>query len=342
MRSSLKLGAWALTLFAIAAQAQQYTTTTLPNCGKYSTFQFPDGTYSCERYAIFPWFAAGQGWQSQVSMFVSPVPRVGGVVRGALVTLGIGPGATGANLFGGTFGNYGAIFGQADALLASAGTARLDLIDSISCVVVGGCYYDGNLAVGPLWLIIDAPDVQTLEAATTQLIFLYADATNVLSRQVAVPPVFQDQASPHWASSFSETPTGQAATTNDNFMSFAVTNLSVVAQSVNVALYDQTGTLVAQKNTPVLAAGSTGDAYLGCGAQCANQLIPGGVYADTFASFFGLTAASVSGDAAAATARTGTIDGTLVLRSSGGQPIAPLVVRTVGASVTLLLSVPLP
>ena len=106
-------------------------------------------------------------------------------------------------------------------------------------------------------------------------------------------------------------------------------------------LYDQSGKLIVEKDTPMLPAGISGDVFLGNG-QFANQVIPGAVFPAVFKDFFALTRAQLSTEAAEAALRSGTIDGTLVFRSSAGQPIAPLVVRTVGASVTLLLQTPLP
>ena len=318
----------------------QFSTPVRPDCGKYSTIQFSDGTFSCERYATFPWFAAGQNWQSQVSLFVPPLDPVNGRARGAAITTGIGPGANASYLFGGAAGNYAVIRGSDAQILPSSNSVRLDLVDSVACAN-GNCAPDGNLAVGPLWASIDAPDVQTLEATNMQLIFLSADAGGVYSRQVAVPPVFSDKSSGRWVSSFSETPTDQEAGSNASFMSFAVTNVSTVAQTVTVSLYDQSGKLIVEKDTPMLPAGISGDVFLGNG-QFANQVIPGAVFPAVFKDFFALTRAQLSTEAAEAALRSGSIDGTLVFRSSAGQPIAPLVVRTVGASVTLLLQTPLP
>src|SRR5262249_37750277 len=74
---------------AATALGQRFTTSVAPNCGKYSTIHWGDNTYSCERYATFPWFAAGQGWQSQIFFYVEPVSAVGGVARGAVFTGGL-------------------------------------------------------------------------------------------------------------------------------------------------------------------------------------------------------------------------------------------------------------
>jgi hypothetical protein len=142
---------------------------------------------------------------------------------------------------------------------------------------------------------------------------------------MAVPPVFNDQASATWMSSFSETPVDRkAAAINSNDSSFAVTNLSLQAQSVSVSLYDQTGNLIAQKSTPLLAAGTQNGA----------QVIPGGVYGIDFGSFFGLTSSAVA-------SLTGTIDGTVQFVSSAGLPIAPLVVRLAGNSISMVQVAPI-
>ncbi len=165
---------------------------------------------------------------------------------------------------------------------------------------------------------LDAPDVQTLQAANLQLIFLFADSTGKYNTQLAVPPIFNDQATAAWITSFSETPIDRKATApNSNDCSFAVANLSAQPQSVTVSLYDQSGILIAQKTTPVLTAG-----------------IPGGVYGNDFGTFFGLTSSAL-------TSPTGTIDGTVQFASSAGLPIAPLVVRLAGNSVSTFQVAPL-
>src|SRR5690348_17325162 len=86
----------------------------------------------------------------------------------------------------------------------------------------------------------------------------------------------------------------QAAAINCNDSLFAVTNLSPQAQSVSVSLYDQAGNLIAQKSTPLLAAGTQNGA----------QVTPGGVYGIDFGSFFGLTSSMLA-------PLSGTINGTV-------------------------------
>jgi hypothetical protein len=93
---------------------------------------------------------------------------------------------------------------------------------------------------------------------------------------------------------------------------------------VSVSLYDQAGNLIVQKSTPMLAAGTQNGA----------QVIPGGVYGIDFGSFFRLTS-SVMGSL------TGTIDGTVQFVSSAGMPIAPLVVRLAGNSISTFQVAPI-
>lgn len=327
LRLSLFLAGAAL----LAAQnPATYSTASRPDCGKYSTKQWADGTYSCERYATFPWFAAGQGWATQVPMLAAPASGAGGAT-GVLFQAGLGAQSSVAMVYGGILGNYGN-FSSVQPALAAGGSARLDILSAADCSS-GTCFLTGDLAYGPMWVQLDAASVSTLEAAGLQLIFILSDSTGADTRQVAVPPVFNDLASANWITSFSETAVDQKpGNVNSNDSSFAVTNLSDQAQSVNVSLYDQQGNLLAQKSTPVLAAG----------VRSGSQVTPGGVYGIDFGSFFGLTTAMLTPAAAIEADATGTIDGTIRFAASGGQPIAPLVLRTAASSVTSMLVSPLP
>jgi hypothetical protein len=302
----------------------QFSTSTPPACGKYVLATLGDGSFACERYAVFPWFAAGGGgWFTQISMFTAPVAAVNGLARGVQFQIGLGPGASVAAVYGGLAGSYG-VFNFVQPPILAGSSARLDILSAVVCGS-SGCAQTGDLADGPLWVQLDAPDVQTLEAANLQLVFLFADSTGKYNTQMAGPPVFADQASAAWMSSFSETPLDQkAGAINSNDSSFAVTNLSVQAQSVSVSLYDQAGNLIAQKSTPLLAAGTQNGA----------QIVPGGVYGIDFGSFFGLTSSVL-------TSFTGTIDGTVRFVSSAGLPIAPLVVRLAGNSISTFQVAPI-
>ena len=116
----------------------------------------------------------------------------------------------------------------------------------------------------------------------------------------------------------------QAAAINCNDSLFAVTNLSPQAQSVSVSLYDQAGNLIAQKSTPLLAAGTQNGA----------QVTPGGVYGIDFGSFFGLTSSMLA-------PLSGTINGTVQFVSSAGLHIARLVVRRAGNSISTFQVAPI-
>jgi hypothetical protein len=302
----------------------QYSTPTPPECGKYVLATLADGSFVCERYAIFPWFAAGgDGWSTQISMFTAPVAAVNGRPRGVQFQIGLGAGASVAAVYGGLAGSYGTFNFVQPPILAGR-SARLDILSAAVCGS-SGCAQTRDLADGPLWIQMDAPDVETLEAANLQLIFLFADGTGKYNTQMAVPPVFSDLAAAAWMSSFSETPVDRkAAAMNSNDSSFAVTNLSLHAQSVSVSLYDPAGNLIAQKSTPPLAPGTQNGA----------QVIPGGVYGIDFGSFFGLTSSALA-------SLTGTIDGTVRFVSSAGLPIAPLVVRLAGNSISTFQVAPI-
>jgi hypothetical protein len=311
-------------VFALPAMLPaQFSAPAPPACGKYVLATLADGSFACERYAIFPWFAAGGGWSTQVSMFTVPVALGNGHPRGVQFQIGLGPGASVAAVYGGLAGSYGTFNFVQPPILAGS-SARLDILSAVVCGS-NGCTQTGDLADGPLWVQMDAPDIETLEAAHLQLIFLFADSTGRYNTQMAVPPVFNDQASAAWMSSFSETPVDQkAAAINSNDSSFAVTNLSLQAQSVRVSLYDPGGNLIAQQNTPLLAAGTQNGA----------QVIPGGVYGIDFKSFFGLTSSALA-------SLTGTIDGTVQFVSSAGLPIAPLMVRLAGNSISTFQVAPI-
>jgi hypothetical protein len=251
------------------------------------------------------------------------VGTVNGQPRGVQFQIGLGPGASVVAVYGGLAGSYGT-FNFVQPPILGGKSARLDILSAVVCGS-SGCARTGDLADGPLWVQLDAPDVETLEAANMQLIFLFADSTGKYNTQMAVQPVFNDQASAAWMSSFSETPVDRkAAAINSNDSSFAVTNLSLQAQSVGVSLYDQAGTLIAQKSTPMLAAGTQNGA----------QVIPGGVYGVDFGSFFGLTSSLMP-------SLTGTIDGTVQFVSSARLPIAPLVVRLAGNSISTFQVAPI-
>ncbi len=291
----------------------QFSTPTPPDCANYTLATLADGTFACERYAVFPWLAAGQGWSTQVSMFTAPQS---GQLRGVQFQIGLGPGASVKAVYGGLAGNYGNLAFVQPPVLAGY-SARLDILSA--------AFDTTDLAYGPLWVQMDAPDVQTLEAANLQLIFLFADSTGKYNTQLAVPPIFNDQAAASWITSFSETPIDKKATAaNSNDCSFAIANLSAQPQSVTVSLYNQSGTLLTQETTPVLAAG----------IQNGTQVIPGGVYGIDFGTFFGLTSSTL-------TSPTGTIDGTVQFASSAGLPIAPLVVRLAGNSISTFEVAPL-
>jgi hypothetical protein len=329
MRFPLSVAATAVCVLPALLPAQ-FSAPAPPACGKYVLATLADGSFACERYAAFPWFAAGDGWSTQVSMFTAPVAPVDGQPRGAQFQVGLGAGASVAAVYGGLAGSYG-IFSFVQPPILAADSARLDIFSAVACGAAG-CSQTSDLADGPLWVQMDAPDVQTLEAANLQLIFLFADSTGKYNTQMAVPPVFSDLASAAWMASFSETPLDwKASAINSNNSSFAVTNLSNQAQSVTVSLYDQSGNLIAQKTTPQLAAGN------GNGTQ----VLPGGVYADDFASFFGLTSAMLTQSQGVFAALTGTIDGSIQFVSSAGLPIAPLVVRLAGNSISTFQVAPM-
>src|SRR5512143_1015594 len=133
----------------------QFSTPTQPACGNYTLATLPDGTFVCERYAAFPWFAAGQGWSTQVSMFTAPES---GQSRGVQFQIGLGPGASVKAVDGGLGGSRG-IFTFVQPLVLAGRSARLDILSAAGCISTG-CFVTTDLAYGPLWVQMDAPDVQ--------------------------------------------------------------------------------------------------------------------------------------------------------------------------------------
>ena len=299
------------------------------NCGTYTIVG-----NTCERYATFPWYATGQGWQSQVSFQLSPSATGAANVQfglGAGQNLGLASGAPNT-AFRGSLGGTQSIYTSPQFALSANGSTRLDMLNAATCVG-SNCVDNPLLAIGTAWVKITAADAKTLDAASLQLIYLASiPKGDPISWQVAVPPIFNDQASPRWITTFSETPADQkAASVNSNNMAFAVANLSAQAQAVTISVYDLFGNLIMQKATPTL----------GAGTQAGEQVKPGDVYADTFANFFGLTLNSLGNSATTLASAIGTIDGTILFEGSGQKPIAPLVVRSAGKSNSLLLVTPL-
>lgn len=325
--TSSKIARFLLTAVALAGAS---SLSAQPNCGSFAVVG-----NSCQRYATFPWYAAGAGWTSQIPVFVPT-----GTTNIASFVFGVGSGNTAGlisgpefgSLFGGTAGNYG-YFSTSPISVKPGGSARLDLISGANCAGTN-CAQSPNLGVGAMWVQITAPDAATVQASTMQLIYISAPSPGAQdTTQVAVPPVYNDQATAKWMTTFAETPVeSKSASANANNMAFAVTNLSGQAQSVTVSLYDLYGDLLAQKTTPVLQAGAVNGA----------QVKPGDVFADSFAHFFALSLSMVTNTQAYTVASTtGTIDGTIIFQADGGKPIAPLVVRAAGNSNSTMLVTPL-
>src|SRR5438045_6464952 len=103
----------------------QFAALTPPACGKFVLATLADGSFACERYAVFPWFAAGgDGWTTQVSMFTAPVAP--GQPRGVQFQIGLAPGASVAAVYGGLAGSYG-VFNFVQPPILAGSSARLDL-----------------------------------------------------------------------------------------------------------------------------------------------------------------------------------------------------------------------
>jgi hypothetical protein len=296
----------ALVFFLIPAWGQlpgdlSFLSTTSPgNCNTTDnaivTSQTLFGTgvgFGCLKTIVFPQTAIGSGWTSQVISFMPAQATTAGLVNGA--TPGFrgwvrtGSGATftapgGAPVLFNTAQNGclgvwvseaggAAPVAQGTNYHVDSGAANDGTLPSAA--TVGACTGGvdtqiAGLAQGPIQIQIVAPNAMALSQATVQLSYFLQSGTT--SWQVTVSPVDINSAKPRWTA-----PLFQG---NGYVTAFSVVNASNTAQTVSVALRDNSGNNIgAPKTTPSLASG--------CGCNSFNQNAVGGFYADTVTNLFG-------------------------------------------------------
>lgn len=254
--------------------------------------------FACMKTLIFPQFAVGGGWTTQITGLMPVQPPTAGLVGGATepgFAVSLTPGSSAAaTLFG---SSTPVLFSAADGgCLAlwngekGAGSSVpytfqiIDIIDSgtadhgsfTSLANIGGCGSNSTdtqisgSAQGPMQLQVFAPNSLSLSQATAQLSYFYNDPT--FSWQVNVSPVDINSAKKTWTA-----PLYQGAPYN-YVTAFSVVNASNVQQSVTINLRDGNGNPIGTYTTPQLAAG--------CGCNQLNQSAAGGFYANTVSTLF--------------------------------------------------------
>jgi len=299
-----------LTLVATppALAAQTYALSTSPSdCGtrdqavvQWSAFP----GYSCMRTAIFPQFAIGNGWTTQITGFLPLQPPVSGIAPSVL-----------GQVFPGDFASVTRNIPCAGIWESITGTAS----QTFSAQVPSGGAYTGNftglagcpsgsqnlsvqipgLGQGPMQLQIFAPNAQALQNATAQMTQYYQDST--FSWQVTVNPIDVLDAKNSWTAPLYQ---GGNYTT-----AFSVVNMSPSPQAVTITLRDDNGNLVTSPlATPILAGGC------GCNQDSVNAA--GGFFAQTVPAFF---------------SNIGVAQGTIQFTAS--QPIIVFILRVINNSL---------
>ena len=204
------------------------------------------------------------------------------------------------------YGNF--TFVQPPVLAGSS--ARLDILSA--------AFAAPDLAYGPLWVQLDAPDVQTLEAANLQLIFLFADSTGKYNTQLAVPPIFNDQATSTWISQLFRNPHRPQGLIPQQQRLLLRGSQPIRATAVrnSVALQSVRSLNRAEDHSHTNRRHSRRRLR----HRLRNLLRPNQLRANI---------------------PTGTIDGTVQFTSSAGLPIAPLVIRLAGNSISTFEVTPL-
>jgi len=279
--------------------------------------------FGCLKTVILPQFAIGAGWTSQGIEFLPTQTPIAGLVTGTTpsyrvwVKLGSGAtftaaGSTTAAPFNtaqnGCLGIWATEAGGALPLAQGfdfgvpSGTMQFGTLTSVARVgsCAGGVDTQiAGLAQGPAQYQIVAPNASVLSQAEVELSYFLVSGNT--SWQITVDPVDITSAKPRWTAPLFE---GNGYTT-----SFSVVNASNNAQTVSVALHDESGVNIGTpKVTPSLAPG--------CGCNTFGQNAVGGFYANTVTGLFG---------------NIGTKTGTIEFTGSGN--IIVIVLRTVNNSL---------
>jgi len=295
----------------VCAQDESFLSTAPPaDCGTtdQTIVQLPGMPgYACLKTMIFPQFAAGNGWTTQISGLLPVQPLTGGLVEGTRAGFGViiypGDSATVSRQTS-CLGLWTADpeinegIQELQGPVLSGGAGHIDFTGLAACPQGSSSLsvQAPGLGEGPMQLQVMAPNAQALREATTQLTYYY----EALSWQVTVTPIDVRSAKTRWTA-----PLFQGG---DYVTAFSVVNASPVAQSVTIALRDgEGGNVGAPVQTPILAAG--------CGCNQLNQSAPGGYYARTVPDLFGNIT------------QTGSIEFT------ASQPIVVLVLRVIKSSL---------
>ncbi len=246
--------------------------------------------FGCLRTLIFPQFAVGNGWTTQITGFLPTQSPAAGLVTGNvpsfLVDIRAGDGATAtpnngpavlmSSVASGCLGFWESISGQAlkhaDAEIGpgDAGRANYTGIATRGKCTGGADMQMAGGAQGPMQLQVVAPNATALSQATGQLSYFYDGGT--FQWQVTVNPIDINGAKPRWTAPLYQG--GEYVT------AFSVVNASSTAQTVTVSLRDDNGNPIGSpKSTPLLAAG--------CGCNQWGVSATGGFYAITVGDFFG-------------------------------------------------------
>lgn len=289
--------------------------------------------YRCQRYGIYPWFAAQsfqnsdgswrKVWETQMTTMVGPSSTQGGVQADWVLNDSFNQsGTTGDGVFGGAYQRYSPVVGEF-VPVQDMGTIRTDLFSASDCKFVSGslvCTKTDKLAVGPLELVVNGYDEPTVYATTQQLKYSSYDEYGQVLSAVGVDPVYQDEATSKWLAPISESVPAKRGSGDAEFTTFAVVNYHLAPQSVLVTIRDESGKIVFSKSTPVLAAGKKWSFH-------EERTLSGGWYAAALSvgtdSFMGdaMFPPNVFGD---------TFVGTITFEGSVGGKIAPVVLNFKG------------
>jgi len=273
------------------------------DCGKFTTVSTNIGPL-CHRVGILPWFVGIPGvWETELRFGVG------------LDAIRFGYGLPSAY-----FTNLVAEDSER-GLRAFEGISDLDLRKthaSYTSRILGFSDASGGFkartATGSLGMTADGPRAAALEAVSAYAVYKYIVNGSVVA-QTTAPVVFLDQATARWSAVVTETPRDQQGQPGATITSFAVANLSPDPQSVLIQVYDEFGQLSASVKTRALEGGS--DA--------------GDVYADTLSHVLGI---NLLVSACFNCTSAPVFRGTVLFEVEKGGPIAPVVFRFNGSSVT--------
>lgn len=252
---------------------------------------FGSGTgFACLKTLIFPQFAVGNGWTSQITGLMPVQPATAGLVTGTspgfVAEVRAGAGATASpnngptglisSFDGGCLGFWDSTTAQAlihaDAEIDSGDANRVNytgLATRGKCTGGADTQVPG-LGQGPMQLQVVAPNAGALSQATGQVTYFFDGGT--FQWQVTVNPVDINLAKPVWTA-----PLYQGG---DYVTAFSVVNAASVTQTVTVSLRNDNGNPIgAPMVTPSLAPG--------CGCNQWQQSATGGFYAATVPALFG-------------------------------------------------------